>query len=361
MAGREGINTGELFLSELRDRLLKSSTIDLTATLTDSKIYGHKDVISTSVPMINVALSGTVDGGLTPGLTVLAGPSRHFKTGFALLMAAAFLKKYPEGVILFYDSEFGTPQSYFKSYDIPFDQVIHTPVTNIEELKFDMTQQLEQISRKDHVMIIVDSIGNLASKKEVEDARDQKSVADMTRAKAIKSLLRIITPHLTLRDIPMVMVNHTYKEQTMYPRDVMSGGTGPYYNADNIWILGRQQDKDKEGIQGYKFVINIEKSRYVKERSRILVSITYDEGINKWSGLFEEALDLGWIAKVKQGRYSLVDQTTSKPLEDDFSERDLAGNGRVWQTLLPAGFADAIREKYHLGERMILNNEEEVE
>ena len=211
-------------MSELRDRLIKNSTIELTATLTDSKIYSHKDVISTSVPMINVALSGSVDGGITPGLTMIAGPSRHFKTGFALLMIASFLKKYDDAVILFYDSEFGTPQSYFKSYGINFDQVIHTPVTNVEELKFDIVQQLESISRKDHVMIVVDSIGNLASKKEVEDAKDQKSVADMTRAKAIKSLLRIISPHLTLRDIPMIVVNHTYAEQTMYPRQIMSGG-----------------------------------------------------------------------------------------------------------------------------------------
>ena len=42
----------------LRDRLIKNSTINFTATLTDSKIYGRKDMIPTRVPMINVALSG---------------------------------------------------------------------------------------------------------------------------------------------------------------------------------------------------------------------------------------------------------------------------------------------------------------
>jgi len=38
--------------------------------------------------MVNVALSGDPDGGLSSGLTVLAGPSKHFKTSFALLMAS---------------------------------------------------------------------------------------------------------------------------------------------------------------------------------------------------------------------------------------------------------------------------------
>src|SRR5210317_1739561 len=105
----------------IKDRLIKNSTIDLTSTLEDSKIFLKKDMIPTSVPMINVALSGSVDGGMTPGLTMLAGPSKHFKTGFALLLASSFIKKYPEGVVLFYDSEFGTPQGYFQTFGIPLD------------------------------------------------------------------------------------------------------------------------------------------------------------------------------------------------------------------------------------------------
>nr|WFD61318.1 MAG: hypothetical protein [uncultured cyanophage] len=95
-------------MSALLDKMRKNSSITDTASLRNSKIFGKKDMITTPVPMMNVALSGDPDGGLTPGLTVLAGPSKHFKTLFALVMGSAFLKKYPEGVLLFYDSEFGT-------------------------------------------------------------------------------------------------------------------------------------------------------------------------------------------------------------------------------------------------------------
>jgi hypothetical protein len=105
-------------------------------------------------------------------------------------------------------------------------------------------QQINQIERGEHVIILVDSIGNLASKKEVEDAMDGKSVADMSRAKQMKSLFRMVTPHLTMKDIPLVVVNHTYKEIGLYPKDIVGGGTGSYYSADNIFILGRQQEKD---------------------------------------------------------------------------------------------------------------------
>jgi len=210
----------------LLDKIKKNSTIKETAILSKSKFFNSKDLITTPIPAMNVAFSGDVDGGYTPGLTMWAGPSKHFKTAFSLLMAKAYQDKYPDAVILFYDSEFGTPQSYFDSFGINRDQVVHTPITDVEQLKFDIMNQIKEIQRGEHVLILVDSIGNLASKKEVEDALDQKSVGDMTRAKQIKSLFRMVTPHLTLKDIPMVVVNHTYKTMEMYAKDVVGGGTG---------------------------------------------------------------------------------------------------------------------------------------
>jgi len=344
----------------LKEKLIKNSTIAFTATLEDSKIFTKKDVIPTTVPMINVALSGSIDGGMTPGLTMLAGPSKHFKTGFALLMASAFLRKYSDGVILFYDSEFGTPQSYFNTFGIPFDSVVHTPITDVEQLKFDIMKQLTELERGDHVMIVIDSIGNLASKKEVEDALNEKSVADMSRAKQLKSLFRMITPYLTLKDIPMAVVNHTYKEIDMFPKDIVGGGTGSYYGSDNIWILGRQQDKDSEGIQGYHFVINVEKSRYVKEKSKIPISVSFEGGINRWSGLLDVALDGGYIVKPKNGWYARVDKETGEVLAPNMRASDIEDNGEFWKTMFKeTDFAKYIKERYSIAHGAILGDENE--
>ena len=157
------------------------------------------------------------------------------------------MRKYKDAVVLFYDSEFGT-QKYFETFEIDMERVLHTPITNVEELKIDIMNQLQDITSEDKVIIIIDSIGTtLHLRKSVDDSLDGKTVADMTRAKGIKSLFRMITPHLTIKDIPLVVVNHTYKEIGMFPKDIVGGGTGSYYSADTIWILGRQQDKDKDG------------------------------------------------------------------------------------------------------------------
>ena len=294
------------------DKLKKNSKIKTTEVLAQSKFFAEKDMIPTDVPMINVALSGSVDGGLTPGLTVLAGPSKHFKTSFALLMAQAYMKKYPDSVMLFYDSEFGSPQSYFQQFDIDTNRVLHTPVANVEELKFDLIGQLEQLERGDRVVIVIDSIGNLASKKELDDALNEKSVADMSRAKALKGLFRMTTPYLTMKDIPLLAINHTYQEMGLFPKAIVSGGTGIYYSADNIWIIGRQQDKKGTEIQGYHFVINVEKSRYVKEKSKIPITVSWDGGVRSYSGLLDVALAGGYVIKPSNGWYAAVDMETGE-------------------------------------------------
>jgi RecA/RadA recombinase len=291
----------------LLDKIRKNTTIKDTDILAKSKFFTKKDMIPTAIPAINIALSGRLDGGLTPGLTMWAGPSKHFKTAFSLLMARSYMDKYPEAVMLFYDSEFGTPQSYFDSFGIDVNRVVHTPITDIEQLKFDVMQQLSGIDRSDRVIIIIDSVGNLASKKEVEDALDGKSVADMSRAKQIKSLFRMVTPHLTIKDIPMIVVNHTYKTLELYAKDVVGGGTGSYYSADNIFILGRQQEKEGTEVVGYNFIINVEKSRYVREKSKIPVTVKHDGGISTWSGLLDMALESGHVIKPSNGWYSRVD------------------------------------------------------
>ena len=287
----------------LINKLQKNSTIKETQILSESKFFSSKDMIQTPVPMINVALSGKLDGGLTPGLTVFAGPSKHFKTAFSMLLAKSYIEKYDDAAILFYDSEFGAPQGYFESFGIPTDRVIHSPITDIEQLKHDLMSQLNSIERGDHVIVVVDSVGNLASKKEVEDALEGKSVADMTRAKQLKSLFRMCTPHLTIKDVPMVVVNHTYKEIGLYPKDIVSGGTGIYYSADNIFIIGRQQEKDTTGLTGYNFIINVEKSRFVREKSKIPVEVSFEGGISTWSGLLDVALQSGHVIKPSNGWY----------------------------------------------------------
>lgn len=339
----------------LTDKLRKNTTIKDTEILAVSKFFTKKDMIATPIPAINVALSGRLDGGLTPGLTMWAGPSKHFKTAFSLLMAKSYMDKYPDAAMLFYDSEFGTPQAYFNSFGIDINRVVHTPITDVEQLKFDIMKQLEGIARGEHIIIIVDSIGNLASKKEVEDALEGKSVGDMSRAKQIKSLFRMVTPHLTMKDIPMVVVNHTYKTLELYSKDVVGGGTGSYYSADNIFILGRQQEKEGTDVVGYNFIINVEKSRHVREKSKIPVSVTFEGGISTWSGLLEMALESGHVVKPSNGWYARVND--DGVVEDTKFRLKDTDTREFWSPIIQSkSFRDWVKGTYQVASGAIMTD-----
>ena len=316
--------------------------------LSESKYLHEKDSTPTNIPARNVAFSGSINGGYSSGLTMIAGPSKHFKTAFGLIMMKAFMDKNPEGLVLFYDSEFGTPQGYFDIFKIDTTRIIHVPVTNLEELKFDMVSQLNELDTEDKVFVMVDSVGNLASKKEVEDAEKGSSAADMTRAKQFKSLFRMITPHLTMKDIPMVAINHTYDSQGLYPTKVVSGGTGMYYSADTIWIVGRQQDKVGTEIQGYHFVINVEKSRFVKEKSKIPISVSWDKGVDKFSALIDMAVDYGVLSR-SGGWLQRVDMETGEVMDKKFREKE-THTDEFWDPILgDPKFDEHIRSKYRVG------------
>ena len=347
-------------MSALLDKIKKASTIKDSALLSQSKFFTKKDQIQTAIPALNVALSGELDGGFVPGLTLWCGPSKHFKSMFSLIMAKSYMDKYPDAVMVFYDCEFGTPEAYFASLQMDTSRILHVPIMNMEEFKFDVMQQLENLERGDRVIFVVDSLGNMSSKKEMEDAIEGKSVQDMSRAKQMKSIFRMITPYLNRLDIPMVAVNHIYMEQGLYPKAIVSGGTGVYLSADNIYILGRQQEKEGTEVIGYNFIINVEKSRYVREKSKIPICVKHEGGLSKWSGLLEMALASKHVVKPSNGWYAKVDTSTGEVEDKKWRIKDTESKEFWGSILMDKTFQEWVAENYKVGSGDIIKDEDIV-
>lgn len=343
-------------MSSMMERLKKNGTLKESSVLTDSVMMNNIDETVTEIPAINLALSGSFTGGMRSGILTIAGPSRHFKSMYALMMASAYMKKYPEAVLMFYDSEFGSPIEYFQSAGIDPSRVLHMPIKNLEELKFDLVKQLDALKRGDRVFILIDSIGNLASVKEATDALDGKGTADMSRAKYLKGLYRIITPYLRMRDIPLVQIAHIYMSQDLFPKAIVSGGTGIVLSSDNVWLVSRSQDKDGTELQGFNFNINIEKSRYTRERTRIPITVKFDSGLSRYSGLLDIAIDLGFIVKPTQGWYSRVfDGGEIEAKKWRAKDTDTAA---FWDPMLSnITFLAAVEQKYKISNGALLDDE----
>jgi hypothetical protein len=173
----------------------------------------------------------------------------------------------------------------------------------------------------------------------------------MSRAKQLKSLFRMVTPHLTIKDIPMIVVNHTYKEMGLFPKDVVSGGTGVYYSADNIYIIGRQQEKEGQELIGYNFIINVEKSRHVREKSKIPIEVSFEGGISQWSGLLDIAMEGGFVVKPSNGWYAHKGSETKYRQKDTYSKD-------FWMPIITnKEFRDYIKDQYQVSNTSLVQTD----
>ena len=331
----------------LLQRLLKSSPTKYTSILSKSELFNAIEIIPVDIPIINVAFSGELDGGMTSGVTIIAGAPKTFKTLLGLICVKAYLDKYEDAICVLYDSERGITKNYLLSRGINPERILHTPVENLEELKFDFIRQLKELDRGDKVIFLIDSIGNTASLKEIDDSLAEKSVSDMQRPKILKSLFRMITPALVNKDIPCIAIAHTYDTLDLYSKQVISGGIGIIYSANQAFIITKAQEKEKvdgkDELTGWNFTIHIEKSRFVREKSKLTFKVLYSKGIQKYSGLLDLAIEAKLIDNSSKGWYALPNE------ERKFRLKEIEDNEEFWIDILKdETFKTFVRNKYKL-------------
>ena len=333
-------------MSELLKRLRKNTVVD-AQTLNNSKYFDNEKYIKTRIPLLNLALSGRLNGGLPGGIIQIAAPPKHFKTKFLHELMFAFQeeKKGKDYLIVLYDSELGSTLEYYEQAGLDTSRIDHRVIRSVEELISDHANLLNDIKEGDDVLVCVDSIGMLRSNKEMEDAIEDKHVADMTRAKALNSYFRIITAESAIKRIPTIIINHSYQTLEKYSKEVASGGRKTQYAAHTLLFITKAQEKeegDKE-LKGFWFTLKAGLSRYVRENSTFPILVLFDSGIDRDSGLFDLAKEFGYVEQASQGWYWGDAAKTKKVRESDLiSEqffKDLLANKE---------FVDKVEKKYRL-------------
>jgi hypothetical protein len=138
-------------------------------------------------------------------------------------------------------------------------------------------------------------------------------------------------------------------EHYILDNGVASHNTGIYYSADNIFIIGRQQEKDGNELTGYNFIINVEKSRYVREKSKIPVEVSFEGGISKWSGLLDIALEGGFVTKPSNGWYAKAGEQNKYRLKDTH-------NKEFWMPIIQSKeFNTFVENRYRMSNNSMMS------
>ena len=192
----------------------------------------HREYISTGIYALNAALCGDIYGGIANNrITVFAGESG---VGKSFLCYNICKEAQRQGyAIVYIDTEFSIELDQLPGYGIDTDPKKFMLLSNniIEDLKITLTQLLDKLKEEKNngkelpkMLFVLDSVGQLASRKEVEDAKSGSEKADFTKAKALASFFRILNADLSLLNIATLMTNHSYKTMDLFPQDKMKGG-----------------------------------------------------------------------------------------------------------------------------------------
>ena len=280
----------EFSIGELQKELRKINPFgDIISKSDFSKIT---EWIDTGNYHLNAVFSGDLFGGIPNNRTIcLAGDSGTGKTFLLLNMVA---KAQQMGYyVVYYDTEGAVDVDNIQAFGVDPEKFDHQPVSDIAKFRTSITTLCKKLMeakekgfKTPKIFIALDSLGMLATQKEIDDAISGNTAADMTRAKSIRSLFRIITSDLTGLGIPFVFTNHTYASTGMFPTVNLSGGGGLIYSASVILALSKAQIKEGTVQTGIIVTVKTLKNRFGKPIP-IKFHIRWDKGMNPYIGMEE--------------------------------------------------------------------------
>lgn len=286
------------------DKINEDSTL-----LSENCLSIVKEFIDTGSMALNVVLSGSLYGGIPKGrITGLVGPTGSGKSLILSKIIANAQKKDPDTWGVVWDTENAFDPQMANSVGANINKIKVCPVGTIEDCRNQIFTFLDKVEKDPSlygkIIIGIDSLGNLASAKELLDAENGKDAVDMgLRAKVFKSLFRVLVHKCAKTNTTIVYTNHIYADpMAMYTSLIkhQSGGKGPEYNASVVIQLAVTQEKiEDDDIEEYSPLANkvkgvnlralIVKNRGILPFMETTMYLNFRTGLYKYSGLIEMA------------------------------------------------------------------------
>jgi RecA/RadA recombinase len=270
-----------------------------TVPIQIEKEIKEKSFITTGVYLLDAALSGRLLGGgiATNRITAFAGESGAGKS-FLAYSVSRHAQKAGYSVI-YIDTEQAVDLEDLPKFGInnSLEKFRLIRSNKVEDVNITLTQLVEELKEQKlagfelpKLLIVLDSLGQMASNKEKADLLKGDIKQDMTKAKALGSMFRSINTDLGYLDIPMLVCNHTYLTLDLFPAEKLKGGNGLLYSASVIGFMSKSKLKTGEeddmdlGQSGITVLFKTSKNRLAKPK-KIRFDISFANGMNPYTGL----------------------------------------------------------------------------
>lgn len=296
--------------------------------------------VGTGSYALNALLSGSIYGGLPHNkITALAGEPATGKTFYTLNVVKQFLIDNPDGGVLYFESESALTKQMFVDKGIDPKRVHMVPVTTVQEFRTQCIKVLDKYlqtpeAERPPMLMVLDSLGNLSTDKEVSDMSEGKDTRDMTRAQLIRGTFRVITLKLGRAKVALVVTNHTYDAVGAYiPTKKMGGGC--LTRGTKIRTPDGDGLAEIQNIKVGDYVSTLFGDKRVTEtfvfNDKEVFELTFEDGTKvKCSGDHKFLVDGSW-----KSVYTLLDQVKNINIEVADMKGDLDVYGQqVYKNLL---------------------------
>ena len=284
--------------------LIKSTGNKLT--LSGSELPETQEFVDTGSYMLNALVSGSIFGGIPRNkVTGFAGEEATGKTFYVLSCVKSWLDLDENNYVVCFESENAVQdRSDLRNRGIDENRFQICPVNTIEDFSQQCLSLLTKYlamkeSERPGIMIVLDSLGNLSTNKELADMESGADKVDFTKAKKVRACFRAITQPLGRANIPFLLTNHIYQTMDAYDFDgEMGGGGGMKYACSSIVWLKKKKDVDKQKNQvGNIIRCGMYKSRLTREKIKGETRILFEGGLDRYHGLFDLAVAAGVVQK----------------------------------------------------------------
>lgn len=285
-------------------------------------MYDPSGWIDSGNLLLNAQISGSMFKGIPTNMTmVFGGDPSVGKTFLVLGICRKFLDSDPTAEVVYFESEGAIKTKTLSDRGIDLERIALFPVKTVEELKVQMFAIIKEAKTKDpmpKLLFCLDSLGNLATTKEIEDTDKGHEAGDMgLKAKQIRAMMRVLRMECSLFGFPFLVTAHTYTGGSGNAVTMeVGGGKGIVYNGDTIVMLTRSKVKEGEEFYekgGSRVTSRFKKSRDTRDNTAAPFMIDYIHGLTKFSGLFDFCYETGII--VREGNKYRVKDLPESPFE----------------------------------------------